>query len=109
MFPAQAGCIVGSGKSGTKLVLLLLALSLGGRIGPAQVATARLEGVVQDASGAVVPRGKVSVVNHRTGARADTSADSEGLFAFPSLPPSVYTLSVEAAGFRTAVVSKTSS
>ncbi|MFN0168394.1 MAG: TonB-dependent receptor [Bryobacteraceae bacterium] len=76
------------------------------RIGTAQVATARLEGVVQDASGAVVPGAKVSVVNDRTRVRMDTPGSPEGLFAFPSLPPSVYTLSVEAAGFRKAVVSK---
>lgn len=75
------------------------------RIGTAQVATARLEGVVQDASGAVVPSARVSVVNNRTQARTETHAGSEGLFTFPSLQPSVYTLSVEAPGFRKAIVS----
>ncbi|MBZ5623847.1 MAG: TonB-dependent receptor [Acidobacteriia bacterium] len=76
------------------------------RTGMSQVATARLEGVIQDASGAAVPGAKVSVVNERTQVRMDMSGSPEGLFVFPSLPPSVYTLSVEAAGFRKAVVSK---
>jgi hypothetical protein len=84
----------------TSLALLLVC-----RMGTAQVATARLEGVVQDASGAVVPGAKVRVLNNRTQARAETSVSPEGLFAFPSLQPSVYTLSVKAAGFRKAVVS----
>lgn len=88
-----------------RLPAVFLALLLICRAGTAQVATARLEGVVQDASGAVVPGAKVSVVNNRTRARAVSSVGPEGLFAFPSLQPSVYTLSVEAAGFRKAVVS----
>ncbi len=58
-----------------------------------------------DASGAVVPNAKVSVVNNRTQARAETTVSAEGLFALPSLQPGVYTLSVEAAGFRKGVVS----
>lgn len=88
-----------------RLPAICVALLLLCRVGTAQVATARLEGVIQDASGAVVPGAKVSVVNNRTQARAETSASPEGLFVFPSLQPSVYTLSVEAAGFRKTVVS----
>lgn len=56
----------------------------------ARVPTARLEGMVQDASGAAVPTAKVSVVNNRTQARADTLVSPEGRFVFPSLQPSVY-------------------
>jgi hypothetical protein len=73
--------------------------------GTAQVATARLEGVVRDGSGAVVVSASVAVVNNRTRIRVETAADAEGRFAFPSLPPSIYTLTVEAAGFRKTVVS----
>jgi len=88
-----------------RIIATFLALVLAGRIGTAQVATARLEGAVMDASGAVVPSAKVSVVNNRTQARAETAVSAEGLFALPSLQPGVYTLSVEAAGFRKGVVS----
>jgi hypothetical protein len=70
----------------------------------AQVAEARLEGVVQDASGAVVPGAKVSAINTRTRSRRETAVSAEGLFAFPSLH-SLYELSAEAAGFRRGVVS----
>ena len=75
------------------------------RIGTAQVVTARLEGVVQDPTGAIVPGARLAVVNKRTHVRTATSASGEGQFAFLSLQPSVYTLTAEAAGFHTAVVS----
>jgi hypothetical protein len=89
----------------THLSRILLALFIVCLIATAQVSTARLEGVVQDTSGAVVPNARVTVVNARTQVRAETTADPEGLFAFASLQPSIYTLTVEAAGFRTTVVS----
>ncbi len=88
-----------------RLPAMSLALLMVCRMGMAQVAAARLEGVVQDASGAVVPGAKVSVVNTRTQSLTETLVSPEGLFAFPSLQPSLYELSAEAAGFRRAVVS----
>src|SRR5437867_5379553 len=71
--------------------------------GLAQVATARLEGTIQDSVGAVVPGAKVDVVNVKTQARTETRSDGEGHFVFPSLPASEYTLTAEAAGFRKAI------
>ncbi len=82
-----------------------LALLMACRTATSQVTTGRVEGVVQDPSGAVVPSAKVFVVNTRTQERAETSVTADGLFVFLSLQPSVYTLSVEAAGFRKAAVS----
>jgi hypothetical protein len=80
-------------------VLFLIAL-----LGLAQVATSRFEGTVQDESGAVIPGAKVTAVNIKTQARSETTSSAEGMFIFPSLQPGVYTISVEAAGFRKAVV-----
>ena len=83
----------------TSLALLLFCgLSSG------QVDTTRLEGVVKDASGGVVPGARVSVVDARTQSRTEASISPEGLFVFPSLQPGLYTLSVEAAGFSKTVV-----
>src|SRR3979409_1965927 len=70
---------------------------------PAQVATARLEGTIQDSAGAVVPGVKVEAVNVKTQARSATISRGGGHFIFPTLPPSEYTLTAEAAGFRKAV------
>ena len=84
-------------RSFTLLVLLapLIVIS-----GPAQVATARLEGTIEDSAGAVVPGAKVEAVNVKTQAQSKTICDGEGHFIFPTLPPGEYTLSAEAAGFR---------
>ncbi len=73
-------------------------------LGLAQVSTSRLDGTVQDASGAVVPSAKVVALNDRTQARAETSTNPEGQFIFPSLQPGMYTVSVEASGFRKYIV-----
>src|SRR2546423_11046559 len=84
------------------LVLPALVLFLAASA-PAQVATARLEGTIQDSAGAVVPGVKVEAVNVKTQAHSKTICDGEGHFIFPTLPPGEYTLSAEAAGFRKAV------
>jgi hypothetical protein len=70
----------------------------------AQTTNARLEGVVQDQSGAVIPNAKVSVLNVRTGAVSDVTADAAGNFSFATLPPGVYNLTAEAPGFRKSVI-----
>ncbi|MBI4874511.1 MAG: carboxypeptidase regulatory-like domain-containing protein [Acidobacteria bacterium] len=85
-------------RTGALLFLIALAAL-------AQVATSRLDGIVEDESGAVIPGAKVLVVNSRTQARAETTASAEGRFIFPSLQPGLYTVTVEAPGFRKAVVS----
>jgi hypothetical protein len=82
-----------------------LALLLAFRTGTSQVTTARLEGVVQDPSGAVVQGARASVISIRTLARAETLVNAQGLFVFLPLQPGAYTLSVEAPGFRKALVS----
>jgi len=91
-------------SAGMRLLGISLALLLVCRISTAQVATARLEGIVRDPSGAVVPGASVRVVNNRTQVSAEASTTSEGRFAIASLQPGVYTLHVEAAGFRSAKV-----
>src|SRR5216684_1154374 len=79
-------------------VVLLLVTS-----GPAQVATARLEGTIQDSAGAVVTGARVEVLNIKTQVKAATRSDGEGHYIFPSLPASEYTVTAEATGFRKAV------
>jgi len=69
----------------------------------AQVTSARLEGTVRDESGALIPRAVVTAVNNRTRATIQTASSGEGLYVLPSLQPGVYTVTVEAPGFRKAV------
>src|SRR3954447_16339498 len=81
------------------LAALVLAVSAMG-----QVSTSRLEGVIQDASGAIVPGAKVEAVNTKTSISATAKSDGQGRYMFQSIAPGAYSLSVEAAGFRKAVL-----
>jgi hypothetical protein len=70
----------------------------------AQVATSRLEGLVQDSSGAVIPRAGITAVNNRTAVSTITLSDTEGSFRFLSMAPGEYTVTAEAPGFRKLVI-----
>ena len=61
--------------------------------------TSSVQGVVQDPSGAVVPKAAVTIRNNATQATNTTTTDDGGNFRFLSLPPSAYTLIVEASGY----------
>jgi len=79
-------------------VLLLFTLSAA-----AQVTTARLEGLVKDATQAVIP-GVVVVATH-TGTNISTEAmtNETGLYRFPRLQPGTYTVTCELRGFKRAI------
>ena len=69
-----------------------------------QTSNGRIEGVVQDSTGAVVPNATATLINVRTDAKLQFTTDATGAFLFAALPAGVYNLSVEAGGFRKAVV-----
>jgi hypothetical protein len=69
-----------------------------------QTATGRIEGAVEDSSGAVVAGAKVTVRDTRRDILASGTTNAEGRFIFPALQPSVYQVTVEAPGFTRAVV-----
>ena len=69
-----------------------------------QIQTGRIEGTVQDSSGAVIPGAKLSAVNVKTQVKVDMEADASGYYIFPSLQPGFYTVSAESSGFRKATV-----
>jgi hypothetical protein len=61
-------------------------------------------GTVTDPSQAVIPGAKITVTNELTGVVVRTTATNDaGNYAVPSLPPSVYSVTAEAAGFATVV------
>lgn len=70
----------------------------------AQTNTGRIEGVIQDSSGAIVPNAKVVATNDQTQAKSEAVANGSGNFVIAALQPATYTLSVEAPGFRQSVV-----
>ncbi len=69
----------------------------------AQVTTATLYGVVQDSSGAAVPRAIVTATNQGTGGSRMTVSDERGEFALPALAAGQYVIRIELAGFKALV------
>jgi hypothetical protein len=71
--------------------------------GSAQVNTASLTGQVTDTAGAVVANASVVVKNKATAAERSTTTDNSGYYTFASLPVGVYSITVEAQGFKRTV------
>lgn len=64
-----------------------------------QIATTSLRGVIRDPSGALVPGATVTITDSATGKSIIATAGSSGLYVFPQIAPSKYTIKVTAAGF----------
>lgn len=69
----------------------------------AQTTTARISGVVSDASGGVIPGARVIIANIETGVRRSAVTDEQGRFVVPQLPPGFYETTVIMTGFETLV------
>ena len=80
------------------LVLLVCACSM------AQTVTGSLVGLVVDPAGSVIPDVKIQLTNQGTSAAIVATADSSGIFRFPNLNPAIYSVSVQAKGFKTRIV-----
>jgi len=64
--------------------------------------TGSIQGIVQDPSGAGVPKAKVQLVNVATQVSQSTATDDAGNYRFVSLAPGNYKITVEATGFEKA-------
>jgi len=73
----------------------------------AQVA-GKLTGAVTDPQGSVVPGAQISAKNNQTQTQFTTTANKEGGWTLPSIPPGNYTVSVAATGFKTVVFQEVS-
>ncbi len=80
------------------LLVLLCAAAL-----QAQSVHGSIAGVVTDATGAVIPEAKVSVLNEGTGAAYSGSTTSAGVYRFEDVALGQYTVTVGAPGFKTSV------
>jgi len=67
----------------------------------AQSGTTSLHGTVTDKSGASVSGAKIALTNPDLSITREATSGSEGEYKLISLPPGTYTLTVDAAGFRT--------
>ncbi len=82
---------------------LVLSLLLVCSIGGLAQTHGEITGVVNDSSGALVSGATVTVTNQATNATRRATTNGEGVYAFPSLLPGVYSLKVEQQGFKSSV------
>src|SRR5216683_5800720 len=61
---------------------------------------ASIQGTVMDSNGGAIAGAKVTVTNQGTGATRETVASAEGFYRIGGLPPGLYTVTIEAAGFK---------
>ena len=85
----------------TVLVALLATLLLSTSV-IAQVDAGAVRGTIVDPTGAVVANAKVTLTNDATGLSTSAVTASDGAYTFGPIKIGVYTISVEAAGFRKA-------
>src|SRR6266404_348736 len=62
-----------------------------------------ISGETRDSSGAIVTGAAVTVVNAGTNATRTVTTNEAGEYAFPSLPPGMYSVRVEKTGFKSVV------
>src|SRR5437899_6905140 len=84
-------------------VLLISLIFLSGIAVSAQVTTATIAGVVQDASGAVIPGVSITIKNVETGVTRTATTDGGGRYTVPELTLGDYEVQAQLPGFQTEV------
>jgi len=79
------------------LLLSVVVLSLSAW---AQSDNANVSGVITDPSGASVPNAKVTLKNQASGLSREATTNASGVYSIPTVPPGMYTVTVEAPGFN---------
>lgn len=59
-----------------------------------------ITGFARDPSGAMIPKAKVTLKNEATGVRQQATTNDSGYYIFNSVEPGLYSVSVEASGFK---------
>ncbi len=67
----------------------------------AQEATASINGVVKDPTGAAIANAQIELKNVNTAVVRTTATNTDGIYAFPSVAPGAYTMRASASGFTT--------
>jgi hypothetical protein len=65
--------------------------------------TGTIQGIVTDASGAVIPNATITITNQGTGESHTVVTESAGFYSLPSLQPGSYRVEVKAQGFESQV------
>jgi hypothetical protein len=67
----------------------------------AQSGAGSIQGTVSDATGAVIPRASIHIVNKATGVAEDTKANKVGFYQVPDLFTGTYVVTITAPGMKT--------
>lgn len=93
------------GKALRRLPLLLTAVLLtAGLLAPnlsGQAITQTIQGLVTDATGAVIPGAAVTLTNRDTGVTSTIQTNETGNYSYPQVPVGNYDLSCQLEGFKT--------
>jgi hypothetical protein len=82
----------------TAIVLMGMSLPMHAQ---SQAFTATLNGIVSDSAGAVLTGARLTLTAAELGITRTYTTDASGAYVFSQLPPAVYSLRVEAQGFKT--------
>jgi hypothetical protein len=66
--------------------------------------TGTVTGTITDPKGAVIPKARITVRNEETNAAREAKSNSDGDYTVALLPPGLYRVAVESAGFRRSVI-----
>src|ERR1035438_3557801 len=88
------------GVSKARLLFVVLAVLVASLPVVAQTVTGTVTGTVVDPSELAVPKANISFTNEETGDQRTTSTDANGDFVLSSVQPGLYTIGVQAAGFK---------
>jgi len=81
-------------------ILFVAALLSGGIAGAQLSGKGEIKGTVTDPSGAVVAGASVTALQATTGETTTRTTNSSGMYDISPLDPGIYTVTVEASGFR---------
>jgi hypothetical protein len=91
-------------RAGVVLLTALLAVVCTAPVA-AQQTTGNVRGVVADPNGAAVPNARVTITNRQTNISQDAQTNDSGEYQFNNLLAGDYTVTVEAANFKTVTLS----
>ena len=86
------------------LVLIVWFITVCANLTAAQTNRGGISGTVADTTGGVIPGAAVTITNLGTNQAVKLTTSAEGAYSATSLEPVAYSITVEAAGFKKAVV-----
>jgi hypothetical protein len=82
------------------MMVVLLAMAFGGTTSAFAQTTANVDGIVHDATGALIPKARAELKNIATGKSLVTVANGSAVFSFSGVDTGDYELYIEAQGFK---------